>query len=122
MKKLSLALLLVFSLSFANTPKKSELSQTEPKIGDVLMVNPTSNTKYNHVFFPKLNFIAKKGNLTTYKPIHGAKVVVKDIVNRNGNTYVILEKKDGDKFFGFTTKVKANYKLALDSGELALAK
>lgn len=119
MKKLSFALLFVFGVSFANNTNPNTLPQSEPKVGDVLVVNATSNTKYNHVFFPKLNFIVKKGNLATYKPVHGTEVVVKDVENKNGNTYVILEKKDNSKFFGYVKQVKANYSGSLNSGELS---
>ena len=119
MKKFSFILFLVFGLTFANNQKPITVKQNLPKVGDVLIVNATSNTKYNHVYFPKLNFLVKKGKLATYKPIHGVKVVVKEVINKNDNVYVVLEKKDNTKFFDYQKQVKANYTNSINSGELS---
>lgn len=120
MKKLCLLLLFAFGISFANN--NTFPNQNEPKVGDVLVINPTSNSKYNHISFPKLNFIAKRGKVANYKSVHGNHVVVKEVLTKsNGNTYVVLEKKDNSKFFGYLKEVKANYQKSLDAGEISVA-
>lgn len=120
MKKIYLLLMLVSGLTFANNNKPSDFKQNEPKIGDVLVINATSNTKYNHIDFPQLNIIAKKGNVANYKSVHGKRVVVKEIINsENGDTKIVIENEDNTKFFGFVKHVEANYAKALHSGEMS---
>lgn len=116
MKKLTFTLFLLMTFLTLS-------AQESPKIGDKLIIKEPSGPSYNHIAFPKLNFIVKRGKIANYKSVYDNEVVVREILAKdNGNTYVILEKKDGDKFFGFLTKVKANYNLAIDTGELSLMK
>lgn len=120
MRKICYLLFFAFSLSFANNNPFP--NQNEPQVGDVLVINTPSGSDYNHIFFPKLNIIAKKGRVANYKSVHGNHVVVKEVItNSNGNTYVILEKKDNTQFFGFVKKVKANYTKSLNAGEISIA-
>ena len=120
MKKMLLLLLLVTGYTFANDLNIVDFDNNEPKVGDILIINATSNTKYNHISFPKLNTIVKRGGLTNYKTVHGQKVIIKKVIdNKNGSTTVVLESKDKTKFFGFLKSVKANYHKSLDSGELS---
>ncbi|WP_223550466.1 hypothetical protein [Aestuariivivens sp. NBU2969] len=98
-------------------------AQDKPKVGDKLTINAPIGQSYNHIAFPKKNFIAKRGKVANYKSLYGNAVVIKELItNKKGDTYVILEKQDGKKFFGFLTKVKANYKAAVESGELSTIK
>ena len=96
-------------------------AQDTPVIGDQLIVNSPTGQKYNHVKFPKLNFLVKKGKIANYKSVQGSEVVVSDIKTCNkGTKYVVLEKKDGSKFFGYLKTVKANYDASINSGELSV--
>jgi len=116
MKKLliTLSFILVCALSY---------TQEVPKVGDVLTIKEPSGQFYNHVSFPRLNILVKRGKVASYKPVIGNTVVVdKVIIDDDNKAYVILKKKDGTKFFGLKTTVKANYLRALKSGEIALAK
>ncbi|WP_027137476.1 hypothetical protein [Gaetbulibacter saemankumensis] len=119
MKKVLFLLLFVSGLAFANNNNPVN-SQDTPQIGDELIINAVSNIKYNHVNFPKLNFIVKRGGLATYKTVHGNEVVIKEVNAENGKTTVVLEKKDGSKFFGYLTSVEADYEASLNSGELSV--
>ncbi|OYX24192.1 MAG: hypothetical protein B7Z06_09190 [Flavobacteriales bacterium 32-35-8] len=120
MKKICLLLLFAVSVSFANN--NTLPNQNEPKVGDVLVINTPSGTEYNHISFPKLNMIAKRGKVANYKSVHGNQVVVKEVITKsNGNTYVVLEKKDNTQFFGFLKEVKANYTKSLNAGEISIA-
>lgn len=98
-------------------------AQDQPKVGDVLIVNEPSGQFYNHVSFPQLNILVKRGKIASYKPVYGNEVVIDEVVNNDNNkTYVVLKKKDGSKFFDIISKVKANYVKAINSGELSLSK
>jgi hypothetical protein len=120
MRKLCYLLLFTFGISFANNQPLE--NQNDPQVGDVLVINSPSGTEYNHISFPKLNIIAKRGKVANYKSVHGNHVIVKEVMSKsNGNTYVILEKKDNTKFFGFLKEVKANYDESLNAGEISIA-
>jgi len=120
MKNICFILFLSFSFAFANNSNTLIENQNVPNVGDVLVINPTSNTNYNHIDFPELNIIVKKGGLANYKSVHGNHVVVKDVqTNTDGNVHVVLEKKDNTTFFGITKQVKADYNKAISSGELS---
>ena len=120
MKKICFVLLLTFGVSFANDSNPLNNNQNDPIVGDILVINATSNTNYNHIDFPKLNVIVKKGGLANYKSVHGNHVVVTDVkIKNDGNVYVTLEKKDKTKFFGFVKQVNADYHKSISSGELS---
>jgi len=120
MKNICFMLLLAFGYTYANDFSPLTDSQNVPAVGDILVINATSNTNYNYIDLPKLNIIVKKGGLATYKSIHGNHVVITDVKTKtDGNIQVILEKKDNTKFFGITKQVKADYNNAISSGELS---
>ncbi|WP_412560551.1 hypothetical protein [Winogradskyella sp. MIT101101] len=94
-------------------------AQTEPKVGDELVINAQDGASYNYIKFPKLNILSKRGKVANYKSVHGNTVVVDEVItDKNNNTYVILKKKDGSKFFGFVSEVKANYDKSIAAGEM----
>ncbi len=96
-------------------------AQTEPKVGDELIIKEQKGQSYNYIKFPKLNILSKRGKVANYKSVHGNTVVIDDIItDKNNNTYVILKKKDGSKFFGYLSKVKANYDKSISSGEMVI--
>ncbi|WP_308992514.1 hypothetical protein QLS71_013775 [Mariniflexile litorale] len=120
MKKICYLLLLTVSFTFANNPKSFELKQNEPKVGDILIINAQTGSAYNHIDFPKLNFIVKRGGIANYNSVHGNHVVVKEvIVNENGMTQIVLERQDKSKFFGFLKQVEANFTKAIAAGEIS---
>jgi len=95
------------------------IAQNEPKVGDVLVVNEPYAQTFNYINFPKPNILIKRGKVANYNSIYGNKVIIDDIKTKDdGNTYVILKKQDGSKFFGYLNSVKANYKKAITSKEL----
>ncbi|MDD7885635.1 hypothetical protein [Flavivirga sp. 57AJ16] len=96
-------------------------AQDKPEIGDELVINPPNGVSYNHIDFPKLNFLVKRGKLANYKNVYGTKVIIKDIEDKgDGHIYVILKKKHGGKFFGFLNEVEANYNKSIESEELSV--
>lgn len=102
-----------FNLSF---------SQTEPKVGDQLIIKAPSAQEYNHIDFPKLNILVKRGSLANYKSVYNDTVVVDAVMtNDDGSVSVILKKKNSGKFFGFLPKVKADYAKAIEAKEMVVA-
>ncbi len=102
-----------FNLAFA---------QTQPKVGDELTIKAPSSQMYNHIDFPRLNILVKRGSLPNYKSVYGNAVAVEEVItNKDGSIDVILKKKDGSKFFGFLRIVKANYAKAIEAKEIVVA-
>lgn len=121
MKTVCYLLFFMFSLTFANN--NLTLSNNDPQVGDVLIINETNANGYKYIFFPKLNFIVKKGGLASYNMVEGNHAVIKKVEsNENGDTYVFLERKNGQKFFGCLKVVKADFTKALNSGEISKLK
>jgi hypothetical protein len=114
MKKL-LFILLLLGFGF------SAMAQDQPKVGDVLEINEPYGQKFNHVNFPKVNTLIKRGKVGNYNSVYGDQVIVSEVnTKKDGSTYVILKKKDDTKFFGYLKDVKANYQAAVESGELTI--
>jgi hypothetical protein len=96
-------------------------AQTTPQIGDELRIKAPTSQTYTYVKFPRPNILIKRGVVTRYKSVYGNAVVIDDVVtNDKGSTYVMLKKKDGTKFFGLVTTVKANYTKAIAANEIAV--
>lgn len=89
------------------------------EIGDVLKIGETNNYQYTHINFPKPNFIIKKGGIANYGQLAGTLVEVTKIrTNDKGQTSILLRRKDGKKFFGSFSEIKADYQQAIASAEL----
>lgn len=122
MKKLVYLLLLACSVSFASTQVNTDYNNNDPEVGDILKISTPKNLSFKHIDFPRLNFIAKRGGLPSYKSVYEELVVVKKVTDNNGDTIVTLERKDGKKFFGYLKHVTANYTQSIDTGELVRIK
>lgn len=117
MKFISTFSLLIFLIL---SPTLSAQEIDEVRVGEVLKIGIADTYEYSDVKFPKANFIIKKGEIVNYKKLVGTLVEVTEVkTNNNGNTVVILRKKNGEKFFGSFPEIRANYKEALASGELS---
>ena len=98
-------------------------AQNPPKVGDQLTIKAPHAHTFNYIKFPKPNILIKRGTVDRYKSVYDNDVLVDDVETaKNGDTYVILKKKDGSKFFGYLSEVKANYAKALDAGEIVTTK
>ncbi len=96
-------------------------AQDQPKIGDALTIYQPSAQTFKHIDFPRLNILVKRGKIPNYKSVYGNAVVITEVITQDdGKVYVILKKKDGSKFFGFLSKVKANYAKALEAKEMTV--
>jgi len=98
-------------------------AQSKPQIGDQLIIKEPTAQNFRYVKFPRLNILSKRGKVANYKSVYNNSVVVDKVITKGDDIlYVILKKKDGTKFFGFLSKVKANYYKSLDIGELSKIK
>lgn len=91
----------------------------EPQVGEVLLMSSQDGNGFDHVHFPKLNFIMKRGGVGNWTNFRGTKVVVKEqYPDSEGSKFVVLERADGRKFFKLLPSVTASFNKALASGEL----
>ncbi|MBQ4820638.1 hypothetical protein J8M14_11215 [Aquimarina sp. MMG016] len=96
-------------------------NQQDVSIGDILTIGKPSAQQYHYIHFPKTNFIIKRGGVANYKNLKGKSVVVTKIeTSKDGKTIVTIKRKDGARFFGTLTTVKADLKSALDNKEIIL--
>lgn len=85
----------------------------------VLTINAPEGSSYEHINFPKKNFMMKRGTIVNYNALDGKKVIVKKITKTvDESSKVNLQRADGLNFFRFYPTVKADLDKALASGEL----
>ncbi|WP_411768747.1 hypothetical protein [Winogradskyella sp. A3E31] len=97
----------------------SAIAQEVPQVGDELIVKAPKHQNYDNIDFPKRNILTKRTKVANYKSVYDKTVVIdKVITDDDGNNYVMLKTKDGSKFFGIKSSIKANYNKAIEAGEL----
>tara|TARA_R110002049_G_scaffold117704_6_gene271334 strand:- start:3116 stop:3487 length:372 start_codon:yes stop_codon:yes gene_type:complete len=122
MKKLIYLLFFVSCISFATTHSITDSFNNDPSVGDVLKINTPKSVSFKYIDFPKLNFIVKRGGIANYKSVYGELVIVKKVIDKNDDIHVVLERKDGKKFFGYLKQVTANYTESIKAGEIVKVK
>lgn len=109
---------LLFSVSLLNAQNNTTV-QTEVNVGDVFEIGKPESNKYKHIDFPRENFIIKRGGIANYRRAHGEEVVVTAVKEKkDGTTEIKIKRNDGGRFFNSHTVVTADYKEAINSGEL----
>ena len=96
----------------------SSFSQNEVrdmKPGDILFISKNSNTPFKHFYFPKPNFIIKRGSITNYKGLNGMHLQIEAITDESIARLIPL---NGKKFFNIFSYVNADLKNALNNKEL----
>ncbi|APA65344.1 hypothetical protein [Maribacter sp. 1_2014MBL_MicDiv] len=112
------AIALLFSVSML-TAQDNTSTQPVVRVGDVFEIGKPESHKYKHIDFPRENFIIKRGGIANYRQAHGEKVVVTSVKEKkDGTTQIKIKRNDGGRFFGSHTVVTADYKDAINSGEL----
>ncbi len=106
-----------FSLSFFNYAQDSG---SEPiQEGTILTIAQPASAEYQHIHFPRKNFIIKRGGIANLKSVYGKKVeVVSYTYTNEGDTQVTLKRLDGKKFFRNFSTVDAHLEDAIKAGEL----
>ncbi len=110
---------LLFSISVLNAQNSTDQEQADVQVGDVFEIGTPETHKYNHINFPRANFIIKRGGIADYKRAEGYKVVVTAVKEKkNGTKEVNIKRNDGGRFFGSHTVVAADFNKAVAAGEL----
>ncbi len=119
MKNILIFVLFSFSILYGQENQTS--TQATIQVGDKLIIGKPSGQHYQHVLFPKTNFIIKKGGIANFKKIVGNSVTVTQVSkNKEGQTKISIKKTDGKKFFNSIVSVKANLEAALNAKEIIL--
>ena len=87
------------------------------KPGDVLEIQTSSNRPFDHLYFPKPNFIIKRGGIANYKALNGVKVQIEEIAD---DAVMRLIPLNGKKFFNKFSYVDAHLEKAIENNELKL--
>lgn len=110
-------ILTMAALIFAGVSAQAQ--QATVQDGSTLVLGKADAHGYDHIDFPRKNFIIKRGAIADFNRLQGMEVVVVGQTNRNGETWVTLERADGGKFFRFMPRVEARLDQAMESGELS---
>ncbi len=113
------SILLFCALSIGTFAFAQENKQAPIQEGTVLTIAKPSTAEYQHIHFPRKNFIIKRGAIADMKSVYGKEVeVVAYSYTDEGDTKVTLKRTDGKKFFRNFRTVDAHLEDALSSGEL----
>lgn len=116
MGNITFCILFVLSVSLIQAQQKEQINIQK---GAVLTIEEPSASDYQHVHFPRKNFIIKRGGIADMKTVLGEKVeVINYTYTSDGSTEVTLKRLDGKKFFRKFPTIKANLEDALSAGEL----
>lgn len=107
-------LILILTFVFASNTTFGQNSY-DLKPGDVLMIHTESNMPFDHIYFPKPNFIIKRGAIANFKALNGVKVQIDEI---SENSIMTLKPLNGKKFFNTYSFVEAHLEKAIENNEL----
>ncbi len=113
-------LIFITLLSFFSA--QGQENTTPVEVGDVLTLGTPSAKYYRHIYFPKTNFIIKKGGIPNYKALIGNRIVVTEVDKKNEFTKISFKQESGGKFFNSLAIVKANFEKAIQEKEILLQK
>ncbi len=98
---------------------QTETTPDTVEIGAVYKIGTPEMVTYKHIDFPRPNIIRKRGGFPNHRDIEGRVVEVTDIKQKkDGTTEVIIQLKDGTRFFGSHRWIKADFNAAFKAGEL----
>lgn len=97
----------------------SQDSTSDFSVGDTFLIGDATYNNYEHIDFPKANFIVKKGGLANYQNIKGKKVVVTSIKKENdGKRIATIKLVEAGKFFNSHKYVTVDVDNAVKNKEL----
>ncbi|TDS17111.1 hypothetical protein DFQ03_1604 [Maribacter caenipelagi] len=112
------AIALLFSASMLHAQDNTN-TPSNVNVGDVFEIGKPETNKFKHIDFPRENFIIKRGGIANYRRAHGEEVVVTAVKEKkDGTTEIKIKRNDGGRFFNSHTVVTADFKEAINSGEL----
>ena len=113
------ALLIGFFIGMSVIATAQDKQQVSVEEGTILTIERPVGAEFQHINFPRKNFIIKRGGIANMKSVYGKQVeVVAFSYTDEGDTKVTLKRTDGKKFFRNFRTVDAHLEDALSSGEL----
>lgn len=98
---------------------QTESSTINVRIGDTFEIGKVDGNSYEHINFPKDNFIIKRGGIASYKKIAGSKIMVESVDKKaDGSTVITIKQTNGNRFFGSHNTVSVDFDGAIKSAEL----
>lgn len=95
--------------------------KSEPKvnIGDIFVLGKVAQNDYQHIQFPKPNFIIKKGGIVNYKNLVGKKVEVTSFKKKkDGRLIARIQLTSKKYFFNSHKSLKVAIEAAIHQKEL----
>lgn len=114
----NLIIIAFLSIATMNAQDSKVLSSETVNVGDVFTLGSPSAQTYQHILFPKPNFIIKKGGTTNFKQLQGVKVVVTDKEDKDGKMTITIKRKDGKRFLNSIPTVIVNFAAAVRAKEV----
>ncbi|EDP97942.1 dihydroorotase [Kordia algicida OT-1] len=112
-------IILTFILSLFYCITYAQNTDAKTNIGDTFIISEVQNNNYEHIHFPKENFIRKKGGLPNYENIVGQKVEITSIKKKDdGSVIATVKLTSGKSFFNSHKYITVDLKEAIDNGEL----
>lgn len=92
---------LIFTLFFSlfSIVIYSQNSNPSVKVGDVFVIGEVYNNNYEHINFPRANFIIKRGGIANYKNVTGKQVEIASIKEKKDGSLLATIKLTSEKFF-----------------------
>lgn len=104
--------LVLFLMAFSSF---GQSGSDDVAVGDLFSIQKQANMPFDHIHFPKANFIIKQGGIANFQNLDDVKVKVVAVLD---NGLVKLAPVSGKKFFNRYMTVKADMEKALQAGEL----
>ncbi|MDC6351106.1 hypothetical protein PP178_06035 [Zeaxanthinibacter sp. PT1] len=96
-----------------------QAQDTSVNVGDEFTIQQPEGNQFNHLDFPRPNFLIKQGILPDYKSLAGIRVVVADVsTDKEGHQVATLQPVNRKQYFRHYREVTAHVDRALQSGEL----
>lgn len=97
----------------------SQNTDSNIEVGDVFTIEKVENNDYDHIYFPRPNFIIKKGGIVNYKNVIGENVEITSIKKKKDGQLVATIKLTSRKsFFNSHKYLKVDIKEAINKKEL----
>lgn len=112
-KTLLLAVFILLTSTYGLSAQSVPLQE-----GQIMRIILPEDGTFNHLKFPRKNFIIKRGGIADMKSVDANLVVITDIRDTSSGTQIVLKRQDGRKFFRAFPSVTATWPAALETGEL----
>lgn len=117
----TLFMIVALALGTISVQAQENCKTPEVKAGDMLKIASPSHSSYDHINFPKSNFIIKQGGIANYRGLINEEVEVTKVTMKDGCiASVAIQRTDGKKFFNTVKVVTVDLEKALAAGEVTV--